>query len=185
MDIRLKNTEAYMKSFAERLVKLIKVSIGSSRSRTYKSGNINSPINSSGSLIDSIYHKEGSDLDFSIMGNEYGDYLNEGTEGGKFPNIDALVDWIKTKPVRLRDSNGKFVTATESRIKGLAYVIGRSIKENGIKKTGFLTDIVESEFNKVSSIVNPITEDVLENLDAFMISLGYTKKGDTYELKNK
>ena len=190
MDVRLKNTEAYLKSFSERLVKMTKIAIGTNRSRTYKSGTINSPINSSGSLRDSIElvkkktRKENS-IGFNIKGNQYGEQLNEGTDGGKFPNIDALVDWIKTKPVRLRDSSGKFVTATESRIKGLAFVIGRSIKENGIKKTNFLTDLINEEFKKISTIGEPISEDILENLDAFMESVGYIKKGDTYELKNK
>lgn len=185
MDIRLKNTEAYLKSFADRLVKLTKISIGASRSRTYKSGVINSPLNSSGSLMDSISVENSSGSGFNIMGNEYADQLNDGRGSGNFPNIDSLVDWIKTKPVRLRDSRGKFVTATESKIKGLAFVIGRSIRDNGIQPTNFLTDIVNDEFDKLKTIIEPLEKDILLDLDNFMTSLGYTKKGETYELKHK
>ncbi len=185
MDIRLENTKAYLKSFSERLVKLTKIAIGTNRSRTYKSGVISAPLNSSGSLMESIQAKDGTDLDFSIMGNDYGEVLNDGREAGKFPNIDALVDWIKTKPVRLRDSKGKFVTATDSKIKGLAYVIGRSIKDNGSPATNFLTDIVNEEFSKLESIVVPLEKDILQDIDGFMESLGYTKKGNTYILKQK
>ncbi len=50
----------------------------------------------------------------------------------KQPPIDAVLKWMKAKPIRVRDKDGKFVKATQSRLRSAAYLIGRSIKRNGI-----------------------------------------------------
>lgn len=50
----------------------------------------------------------------------------------KQPPTDAIRKWMKVKPVRLRDKDGRFVKATESRLQSAAFLIARSIKRNGI-----------------------------------------------------
>lgn len=50
----------------------------------------------------------------------------------KMPPIDAILKWMKVKPVRLRDSNGKFIKQTDQALRSAAFMIARSIKRNGI-----------------------------------------------------
>ena len=50
----------------------------------------------------------------------------------KQPPTDAIRNWMKVKPIRVRDKDGRFVKATESRLKSAAFLIARSIKRNGI-----------------------------------------------------
>ena len=52
--------------------------------------------------------------------------------GSKQPPSDAVMKWMKVKPVRLRDENGAFIKQTESGLKSAAYLIARAIKKKGI-----------------------------------------------------
>ena len=52
--------------------------------------------------------------------------------GSKQPPSDAIRQWMKVKPVRLRDKSGAFIEQTESRLSSAAYLIARSIKKEGI-----------------------------------------------------
>jgi len=50
----------------------------------------------------------------------------------KQPPSGPIMEWMRAKPVRLRDASGKFVKQTESRLKSAAFLIARSIKRKGI-----------------------------------------------------
>jgi hypothetical protein len=50
----------------------------------------------------------------------------------KQPPTTAVMKWMKAKPVRLRDENGKFVKQTPKKLKSAAFLIARSIKRNGV-----------------------------------------------------
>ena len=50
----------------------------------------------------------------------------------KQPPMEPILQWMKAKPVRLRDASGKFVKQTESRLRSAAFLIARSIKRKGI-----------------------------------------------------
>jgi hypothetical protein len=52
--------------------------------------------------------------------------------GSKQPPSDAIRQWMKVKPIRLRDKSGAFIEQTESRLSSAAYLIARSIKKKGI-----------------------------------------------------
>lgn len=64
--------------------------------------------------------------------------------GSKQPPSQPIIDWMKAKPVRLRDSSGKFVKQTESRLKSAAFLIARSIKRNGIAGLKYYSVALES-----------------------------------------
>lgn len=64
--------------------------------------------------------------------------------GSKQPPPDAIMDWLKAKPVRMRDKDGKFVKQTESRLRSAAYMIGRAIKRNGIPGLRYYTVALET-----------------------------------------
>ena len=53
-------------------------------------------------------------------------------KGGKFPNIDNLIQWLKDKKLPLRDwRTGLFVSKTELEYKKAAVRIGAKIKKDG------------------------------------------------------
>tara|TARA_R100001460_G_scaffold89638_2_gene131174 strand:- start:3307 stop:3582 length:276 start_codon:yes stop_codon:yes gene_type:complete len=58
--------------------------------------------------------------------------------------MDAVLKWMKAKPIRVRDKDGKFVKATQSRLRSAAYLIGRSIKRNGIAGLRYYAVALES-----------------------------------------
>ncbi len=52
--------------------------------------------------------------------------------GGRFPNIDNLIQWLKDKKLPLRNfKTGQFTARTPEALKRTAFLIGRKIKEKG------------------------------------------------------
>lgn len=92
-------------------------------------------------------------LTYSISGGEvffgsplpYATFIHFGVNGtkknrnspysftSKQPPPGPILEWMRVKPVRLRDASGKFVKQTESRLKSAAFLIARAIKRNGIE----------------------------------------------------
>ena len=62
----------------------------------------------------------------------------------KQPPSGPIIEWMRAKPVRLRDASGKFVKQTESRLKSAAYLIARSIKRKGIVGLRYYTVALET-----------------------------------------
>ncbi len=144
--------------FADNVVRLAKINIGktytakNSRGKSYKKR-----IDNSGKLRNSITSELKTRTEdgrfskgfiiFKML--EYGLNVDKGRRAGKGVPPQVLIDWIKKKPLRIRDlETGSFVKQTESRVKGLAYVINRKIKKYGIPATNFFTDAYESQETK-------------------------------------
>ena len=190
---KFKNTKAYLDNYSKELVKLLKIEIGRNRTRSYSSGrSYNSPIDNTGSLresIESLAKESANGFGFNIMPNEYGLAVDKGTKQGQPPvykpttNIQDLMQWIRSKPVRIRDSKGRFVQATDYRVRGLAFVIARKIGRDGIEATGFIQDAINQSMEKLNKLGEVVSQDVSLNLDDILIKSGYIKKGDNYILK--
>ena len=91
----------------------------------------------SGQLINNVKTevKAGNDtFEVVLQVADYYQWLENGRKAGKFPPVDAILDWIKVKNILpTPDKNGKLPTE-----KQLAFLIGRAIKENGtIKDKGY------------------------------------------------
>ena len=116
--------------------------------------------NSTKKLSKSIQAKVvGSKLIFSF--EEYGIALDTGRNGTKkrrnsnsifgqpakaaFPNVTAIKKWIKNKPISFK---GKKVSVDSQ-----AYVIGRSIKLNGIKASLFFTKAFNKELPELGELI--------------------------------
>jgi len=144
--------------FADNVVRLAKINIGktytakNARGKSYKKR-----IDNSGKLRNSITSELKTRTEdgrfskgfiiFKML--EYGLNVDKGRRAGKGVPPQVLIDWIKKKPLRIRDlETGSFVKQTESRVKGLAYVINRKIKKFGIPATNFFTDAYESQEQK-------------------------------------
>ena len=184
MDIRFKNTESYIKSFAE--TKLIQYFLESYQASRQRTGNVNAPVESSGAGGSSLNVKtENNGLDINLYGNAYLQGVDEGTAPFS-PNVDAIKSWIRQKPVTLKDFSGKTMPRNESNIASVAYKIGEAISLRGIAPANYIREVVEKAFeNIVDGMLPPLKEDVKDKLDDILTSIGYTKQGDTYVFKVK
>lgn len=175
--------------FADNVVRLAKINIGktytakNSRGKSYKKR-----IDNSGKLRNSITSELKTRTEdgrfskgfiiFKML--EYGLNVDKGRRAGKGVPPQVLIDWIKKKPLRIRDlETGSFVKQTESRVKGLAYVINRKIKKYGIPATNFFTDAYESQEDKfMAEMQEAIAKDNLEYISTKIdtINANSTKK---------
>ena len=80
---KFSNTKAYMASFSDKLIKLLRLELRNAKRRKSKYGEFyGSPIEYTGSLSQSLskVYKKGSDgFNFNIEGNSYGLELDEGS----------------------------------------------------------------------------------------------------------
>ena len=188
--LKLRNTENYMVGFSNRLIKLLKIEIGRNRKRTYaptktfpNGRTINKPIDSTGSLRKSLEtHTTKSGMKgfaLGIRGNSYGKDVDEGSDLIA-PNVDKIVQWIKAKPVRLRDARGRFINRSAASIRNIAGLIAEKIENEGTEPTNFIDDAIGMAMQQIATIANPIEKDIYLNLDEILKRAGYTKKGDEY-----
>ena len=141
---------------------------------------INSPINSTGSLRNSLrLEKKLKDTvnekgfkatqSYRIVGNAYGELLDEGaTPQQAKATVSKLERWISNKPVTLDKIKNK------NKVAGL---IKRKIDRDGIQGTGFLQKIVDKQFNNVLGVLPSLVKDIELNLEDMFVTLGWDKKG--------
>lgn len=186
MVTKFKNTKLYLeKSFSEQLKKIVKAEITRSRARQSKTGrSFNSPINYTGTLANSLssYLQDTSDgFTLNLEGLEYGKAVDEGTNSG-FPPIESIVSWIQNKPVKLYNLRGG--SLTQSKIRGIAFAISRSINLRGIAPTNFIDDAIQEALSKLEAISDPMVQDIMLNIEDILLKAGYIKKGDNYTIEN-
>ena len=192
MSFKFKNTEAYLSNYTKKLIVLARQEMLNPQERKYRSklfGNrtINSPLNSSGNLRNSLRLKKvikntvnekgfKATQSFRVMGNAYGEILDEGGDPSKV-NVSeqALEKWITTKPVTLEKIKDKTKAAQYMK---------RKIDRYGIQGTGFLQKIVDKQFNSVLGVIPSLVKDIELNLEDMFVALGWDKQGqDTFVRK--
>mgnify|MGYP001086442406 CR=1 FL=1 len=192
MDIRFKNTESYIKSFAEtKLVQYFLESYQASRVRpaegSYVQGKINERVESSGEGGNSLNVKvENGGLNINLYGNTYLEDVDKGTQAINV-DLNNIVSWIKTKPVTLKDlSTGREIPRNQANIRFVARKIVNTLSLEGIKPARYIGEVVEKAFeNIVDGMLPPLKEDVENKLEDILTSVGYTKQGDTYVFKGR
>lgn len=68
--------------------------------------------------------------------------------GTKQPPSEAIREWMRVKPIRLRADSGQFVKQDESTMNGIAYAIARSIKKYGIASLKYWDIGIDQVFPK-------------------------------------
>jgi len=63
-------------------------------------------------------------------------------KGAKMPPIDAIVQWMRIKPIRVRDEQGKIIKQTPSVVRSAAYNIAKGISFRGIPPLFYWRDAV-------------------------------------------
>ena len=95
----------------------------------------------SGTLEKSLAYRlkiKGKAIDISIYAkgkaSQYFLARENGRKPGKQPPVDAILDWMRLKPIKLRDKeSGKFKKPTEALKRQVAFLIARKIGKEGIK----------------------------------------------------
>lgn len=170
--------------------KFARINIGRKRKRRGRRGSYNSPIDSTGRLRkgfkikDSITSGLSAQLEL-VLDNKVKDYffvVNDGRrKGAKQPPMEAILEWIRKKPIRMRGSDGKFIRMTDTKQRQLAYLIGRSMAKHGTKPTHFFDEAVEQAFEKHESKIIEAYFVTADNLVEFLFKKHlkqFENKGD-------
>jgi len=111
----------------------------------------------SGTLSKSLYYNlkfryNKPTLDFTVSNDQagkYADVIEFGrTPGAKMPPIQPIIDWIKIKPLKLRNRQGEFIKSTESAIKSAAFAIAKSIGKNGIEGINYYGEAIDDTWDE-------------------------------------
>lgn len=153
--LTLKRTYAVLEQYADAWAKAYKAELIANNKRA------------TGNLIKSIEAKvvvEGDAMSAVLSVEDYYKYVENGRrKGAKQPPIDAILKWVKVKPVVPRENDtGRVPTQ-----KQLAYLIARAIKENGIPATHAMRDANDVTFDAFESRLK-------EALQADIESTAYT-----------
>ena len=129
-----KNTEIAFKKFGANVIHRAKFYLKRRKINTKKS-----TLSDSLSFNVKVYPSGALEMDFSAV--DYMPFVEEGRLPGKMPPPSAIAEWIKIKPIRLRDTkSGKFKSKTQANINSAAFAIAMHIKTYGIKPTWFFRD---------------------------------------------
>ena len=115
-----------------------------------------------GNLINSITYKI-SDKEIVFYADDYGKFVKSGRKpGSKQPPLQPLINWLrvkkisvgggKLKPMIKKGKISRKKGNTDSQIKGLAFVIARSIGKKGIKGLDY-TAPIHTEKEKILSAI--------------------------------
>lgn len=147
--------------FGRSVIKASRKELSEKKRRQTGSGRwITSNGNATGNLYKSLsFKRKNLSSEFSMA--YYGYWKDQGRKPGKGVPVDALNAWIRIKPVRPRDEKGRFIARTPATMKSLSFLINRSIKEHGIKKTRFFSGPFELYYKKLDEeIRGAITKDL-------------------------
>lgn len=120
-----------------------------------------------GELVKSVQYKtDFKDKEFIICLEleDYYKYVENGTKP-HFPPVNAILNWIKAKPVLPTPINGKLPTPQQ-----LAYLIGRKISEVGTEGSHDLeksSKTISEEYEEL--ILEALEKDINEDLDQTFI----------------
>ncbi len=182
-DIQTKNTMIFLENYADEMVSATKEEILKRRKREYPTRTVTTQINASGSGLNSI-QKVKSDDGFDIIGNDYLEDVDEGTASTNAKLTD-LLRWVKQKPVKFKNPRGSFTKVTPDQQIKLARLIQKSLVFNGIKRTAFLTDLVEDSLHRLNGIEEAVADDVVDSIEDILLDAGLVKKGEKYVLDTK
>lgn len=112
----------------------------------------------SGTLLNSLTYKlriryNKPTIDFTVKGQagNYADVIEYGRKpGAKRPPVSAIEQWIRLKPLKLRNRQGEFIKSTETAIKSAAFAIAKSIGENGIEGINYYQDAINDTWEDYS-----------------------------------
>ena len=113
-------------------------------------------VNATGELSNvefEVFIGEGQYKIYLIL-EDYWKFVENGRKPGSFPPVNKIMDWIKVKPILPRPmANGKLPTT-----KQLTFMIGYSIKENGIPARPILANTLEKNSDILTKVKKVLAE---------------------------
>lgn len=163
------NLDKLLEDLADEVIEVAQKNLGAYRSvkgangKTYKrravaSGNLK---NNLGYSIKKIGGE--SSIVFSAGGSAKQYYLavNNGRAKGTMPPPQAIENWMRIKPIRLRGAKG-FIKQTPKGMARAAFAIAKSIKKRGIDPFPYYTDAINEVLEKR---IPQWTEEITKQLD--------------------
>tara|TARA_R110000851_G_scaffold5196_2_gene21700 strand:+ start:1314 stop:1847 length:534 start_codon:yes stop_codon:yes gene_type:complete len=174
-----KNVERYLNSFGKQVVNRSKANLGKAKgggTKLAQSIRFEVKPDSNGFVVKFYMDNYGTFLDKGVSGNKkkqsYKNYENQ-TESSPYkyttkqPPPDILSKWIKKKGIKGRDKKtGRFISNLS-----LAFIIGRSIKRDGIKSLSFFQKplgLGMKQFGK--DLLGAITTDITDKLSTIKVN---------------
>jgi hypothetical protein len=121
-------------------------------------------------------------LELNIQMMPYGAFVDKGVSGvkvkyntpysytNKMPPPSALDGWIVKRGIAPRNDKGHFQTR-----KGLQFAIARSIFNNGIKPSHFLTDAVDKNYRSLPTLIQSKFGLDIQNTIDFLIKSNFNR----------
>lgn len=110
--------------------------------------------------VDYVIEKNDRAISVSLKLEDYWKWVEEGRKPGKFPPPDAILSWLRVKPIIPDERTGRIPDERQ-----LAYLIGRKIATEGIEPGYQLRDTKERLFREFENrIEEAITQDITENI---------------------
>ena len=180
------NIENYLKSFGQNVVRDAKIELAASKDSMGKArGNT-----ALGSSIRVEVVKTATGFSTKFYMDDYGTFLDKGVSGNKKkqsfkdsqgktmsspysyttkgPPIDIISKWIKKKGIKGHGIKKGRSKNTGQYISGLAYLISRKIKRDGIKSIAFFQKPLGLWYNKLQDdFLSVFTEDIQSYITTF------------------
>jgi hypothetical protein len=187
MSLRIKNTEAYMKSYSDKLVDLLRKEMAApQQSRMqYENNSINATGESSAEINSIVNSSALNNLSIDIRGDDHLLDIDKGTTTTT-ARVEDIAKWIIAKPVNYRgvsqNQSLQSLGAGSPKVLALAKKIVKSLALNGIRPTNFISRTVEKHMANLK-LVAPIAEDVKLSVEDLLIQAGFDLKGKTIKFE--
>jgi hypothetical protein len=177
--IKIKNTNAYMKSYAKRLVQLLKKEMDTPQAgrEAYDNPKITATGKGKNSIQMKVASRSLTSLGIEIVGE---DYLLKVDKGTRSANVEDIAKWIVAKPVtyETRRFALKLTDVNDPTTRRLASNIVKKINSEGTEPTNFIKRTVESQLKNLKVDV-AVVEDVRENVVDILKAAGFDMSGKT------
>lgn len=129
----------------------------------------------SGNLYDSVQTQVvvgDTSLQVTITLEDYWKYVEEGRKPGTFPNVDAIREWVRIKPILPSPFYGGRLPTQDQ----LAFLIGRKIKEDGIPARPYLEMSIEDALSEFETKIEQALGEDVQDLSYAIITSTITQK---------
>lgn len=142
----LKETEKEFKKFAEKVIHRAKFYL-----KRRKKNTKNKTLSDSLDYNIKVYSSGALELGFKAA--DYFKPVEEGRKPGKMPPSSALAEWIRIKPIKIRDKKGRYMKKDKTNVNRVAFAIAKSIEMYGIKPTYFFRDAFKMHYKRIDKTI--------------------------------
>jgi len=165
MSIKLDNTKAYLKSYSQRLIKLLK--------RTLDDKKITYTGAAKNSLRQNIVEDSLDAFGIEIVGKDYLKTIEEGGKPPKLPQVSDIANWLIQKPVDLYGTLS---------LRQIAKKVTLKIRRVGIRQNIFIKPLVDRERDNLK-LIAPFVKDLQVSIKDILKEQGLDVGNKTIKFK--